>query len=83
MFKHDLFGKPLRTFPDHALGNHAAASMLSCSNSKGAAMEPEHREDRAEVKRQNTERSEPRAEQATFTTPLASEGLEGVRDSHC
>ncbi len=46
-------------------------------------MEPEHREDHAEIKRQNTERSEPRAEQAAFATPLASEGLEGVRDSHC
>lgn len=46
-------------------------------------MELEHREDHAEVERQKTERSEPRAEQATLTTPLASEGLEGVRDSHC
>ncbi|WP_164937207.1 hypothetical protein [Bradyrhizobium vignae] len=46
-------------------------------------MELEHREERGEVERQKTERSEPRAEQATFTTPLASEGLEQVRDSHC
>lgn len=46
-------------------------------------MELEHREDHAEVERHKTERSEPRAEQVTFTTPLASEGLEGVRDSHC
>ncbi|WP_407118649.1 hypothetical protein [Bradyrhizobium sp. LMG 9283] len=46
-------------------------------------MELEHREGQGEVERQKTERSEPRAEQAPFTTPLASEGLEQVRDSHC
>ncbi|WP_174221574.1 hypothetical protein [Bradyrhizobium vignae] len=46
-------------------------------------MELEHREERDEVERQKTERSEPRAERAAFTTPLASEGLEQVRDSHC
>ncbi|SDH99968.1 hypothetical protein SAMN05216338_10164 [Bradyrhizobium sp. Rc2d] len=45
-------------------------------------MELEHRENR-EAKRQKQERSEPDAEQATLTTPLASEGLEQVRDSHC
>ncbi|WP_167406687.1 hypothetical protein [Bradyrhizobium forestalis] len=47
-------------------------------------MELKHRKDNAaEVERQKTERPEPRAEQVTFTTPLASEGLEQVRDSHC
>ncbi|MBR0957638.1 hypothetical protein [Bradyrhizobium japonicum] len=46
-------------------------------------MELEHREDKAKVERQKTERPEPRAEQVTLTTPLASEGLEQVRDSHC
>jgi hypothetical protein len=24
LFEHDLFGKPLHTFPDHALNGHAA-----------------------------------------------------------
>lgn len=46
-------------------------------------MEREHREDHRDVERQKTERSEPSAEQTTFTTPLTSEGLERVRDSHC
>ncbi|MBB4260850.1 hypothetical protein GGD64_004891 [Bradyrhizobium sp. CIR3A] len=46
-------------------------------------MEPEHREDRRDVERRKTEHSEPSAEHATLTTPLASEGLEQVRDSHC
>ncbi|WP_439366755.1 hypothetical protein ACNJYD_14760 [Bradyrhizobium sp. DASA03005] len=46
-------------------------------------MELEHREDHAEAKLQNVEPSEPQAEQVTFTAPLASEGLEQVRDSHC
>jgi len=45
-------------------------------------MEPEHREDH-DVERQRAESSEPGAEQTTFTTPFASEGLEQVRDSHC
>lgn len=46
-------------------------------------MELEHREDHSDMERQKTERSEPPAEPATFTTPFASEGLERVRDSHC
>ena len=46
-------------------------------------MELEHREDRSDVERQKTENSEPGADQATLTTPFASEGLEQVRDSHC
>ncbi|MBH5402115.1 hypothetical protein HZZ13_30625 [Bradyrhizobium sp. CNPSo 4010] len=46
-------------------------------------MEREHREDHAEAELQNPEPSVPRAEQVPFTAPLASEGLEQVRDSHC
>lgn len=46
-------------------------------------MELEQREDRGEVERQETEHSEQSADQATLTTPFASEGLEQVRDSHC
>ena len=46
-------------------------------------MELENREDHAEAKLPNAEPSAPRAEQATFTAPLTSEGLEQVRDSNC
>ncbi|WP_342740350.1 hypothetical protein [Bradyrhizobium sp. B117] len=46
-------------------------------------MELEHREDRTDRDRQATKQSVPNADQAAFTPPFASEGLEQVRDSHC
>lgn len=46
-------------------------------------MEPEHREDHADVEPQTSERSDSSTGQAALTTPLASEGLEQLRDSHC
>lgn len=46
-------------------------------------MELEQREDRSDVERQKAEHPEPSADQATLTTPFASEGLEQVRDSRC
>ena len=46
-------------------------------------MELELREDRRPSEPTDTKRSEPAAEQAAFTAPFASEGLERVRDSHC
>lgn len=46
-------------------------------------MEPEHSEVSHEPGRPIPERSKPSDEQAAFTAPFASEGLEQVRDSHC
>jgi hypothetical protein len=47
-------------------------------------MEPEQRDDRHRADTRHTrQRSEPDVEQAVVTPPLASEGLEQVRDSHC
>lgn len=46
-------------------------------------MEPKHREDQTDPERAQTERSVPGADQAAFTPPFVSEGLERVRDSHC
>ena len=46
-------------------------------------MELELRKDRHASEPAETKRSEPDAEQAAFTAPFASEGLERVRDSHC
>ncbi|MBR0787070.1 hypothetical protein [Bradyrhizobium iriomotense] len=46
-------------------------------------MEPELREDQHASVPKDSERPEPNAEQAAFTAPFASEGLEQVRDSHC
>lgn len=46
-------------------------------------MELEHREDRADKDAPATEQSATNADQAAFTPPFASEGLEQVRDSHC
>lgn len=46
-------------------------------------MEPKPREDQTASARQATEQSAPNADQAAFTAPFASEGLEQVRDSHC
>ena len=63
--------------------NFPAASMLYCSNSKGRLMEPEHREDNTTPDRAETERPTPGANRTAFTPPFASEGLEGIRDSHC
>jgi hypothetical protein len=65
------------------LRNFAAASMLSCSNSKGCLMEPVQREDHTASDDPATERSVPSTERQAFTAPFASEGLERVRDSHC
>ncbi|EJN10826.1 hypothetical protein PMI42_05841 [Bradyrhizobium sp. YR681] len=57
--------------------------MLYCSNSKGRLMEPEQRKDRHAPDRQAADRSDLPAEQAAFTVPFASEGLESLRDSRC
>jgi hypothetical protein len=46
-------------------------------------MEPNHREDQHASEPQVPERSTPNTDQAGFTAPFASEGLERVRDSHC
>jgi hypothetical protein len=46
-------------------------------------MEPELREDHPTSGPTAPKRSEPKPEQAAFTVPFASEGLESVRDSHC
>ncbi|WBL76098.1 hypothetical protein I3J27_24075 [Bradyrhizobium xenonodulans] len=46
-------------------------------------MEPKRREDHTAPDRTETERTTPSSEQAAFTAPFASEGLESVRDSHC
>lgn len=46
-------------------------------------MELELRKDRHASEPTEAKRSEPNAEQAPFTAPFASEGLEQVRDSHC
>ncbi|RZN07846.1 hypothetical protein CWO91_25490 [Bradyrhizobium genosp. SA-3] len=62
--------------------NFPSLSMLYRSNREATLMELEHRENR-KAERQKQERSQPDTEQTTLTTPLASEGLEQVRDSHC
>ncbi|MBW7974913.1 hypothetical protein [Bradyrhizobium sp. BR 10289] len=46
-------------------------------------MELELREDHRAPEPTDPKRPEPDADQATFTPPFASEGLERVRDSHC
>lgn len=46
-------------------------------------MEPKRREDRTAPDRKPIEQSASTATHATLTTPLASEGLERLRDSHC
>jgi hypothetical protein len=46
-------------------------------------MQPELRKDHQTSVSTEPKRSEPKPEQATFTVPFASEGLERVRDSHC
>ncbi|MBR1172579.1 hypothetical protein JQ617_01305 [Bradyrhizobium sp. KB893862 SZCCT0404] len=46
-------------------------------------MELELREDNHASEPAESKRSEPNAEQAAFTAPFASEGLERLRDSHC
>jgi hypothetical protein len=46
-------------------------------------MELEQHDERHESNRQHTEPAAPRAEQAAVDPPLASEGLERLRDSHC
>jgi hypothetical protein len=46
-------------------------------------MELELREDHQVTAPTEPKRSEPKPEQAAFTAPFASEGLESVRDSHC
>ena len=65
------------------LRNFAAASMLSCSNSKGRLMEPVQREDHTASDHPATERSVLSTERQAFTAPFASEGLEQVRGGHC
>jgi hypothetical protein len=46
-------------------------------------MELEHREDHPDAEPQTTEGSEPGTQRGALTTPLSSEGLEQLRDSHC
>lgn len=46
-------------------------------------MEPKQREDQTGSARQAREPAAPNPDQAAFTAPFASEGLERVRDSHC
>ncbi|MCS3729827.1 hypothetical protein [Bradyrhizobium betae] len=46
-------------------------------------MEPELRKDRHASDATETKRPEPQPKHAAFTAPFASEGLEGIRDSHC
>lgn len=46
-------------------------------------MEPEPRKDHDAAERAKTERTPLSAEKVAFTVPFASEGLEGIRDSHC
>ncbi|WP_198024719.1 MULTISPECIES: hypothetical protein [Bradyrhizobium] len=46
-------------------------------------MELERNEDHDTSERTKAERSGSGTEQAVFTPPFASEGLEQVRDSHC
>ncbi len=46
-------------------------------------MELEQREDPTASDRAATQRSPSNTEREAFTVPFASEGLEGVRDSHC
>jgi hypothetical protein len=46
-------------------------------------MEPELREDHHAREPTETKRPPPQPKHAAFTAPFASEGLEGVRDSHC
>src|SRR5581483_4180920 len=35
MFEHDLFGKPLHTFPDHALGSHLQVTAFAAARFTG------------------------------------------------
>ncbi|WFU28206.1 hypothetical protein QA649_18875 [Bradyrhizobium sp. CB1717] len=46
-------------------------------------MELELHKDHHASEPKDSKHSEPNAEQAAFTAPFASEGLEQVRDSHC
>jgi hypothetical protein len=46
-------------------------------------MESDHRDDDQSSEPRVADRSASNAEQAPFTPPFASEGLEQVRDSHC
>jgi hypothetical protein len=46
-------------------------------------MELELHKDRRAPVPTDTKRPEPNTEQTAFRPPFASEGLEGVRDSHC
>jgi hypothetical protein len=46
-------------------------------------MEPELREDQHASAPADTKRPEPQPKYPAFTGPFPSEGLEGLRDSHC
>jgi hypothetical protein len=57
--------------------------MLYCSNSKGRLMEPKRNEPDHASELTEAQRAATAVKQPAFKPPFASEGLEGLRDSHC